>query len=38
MRGVNMTNNQIKYMIEVAETGSVNQAARNLYISQSALF
>ena len=32
-----MTNNQIKYMIEVAETGSVNQAARNLYISQSAL-
>lgn len=32
-----MTNNQIKYMIEVAETGSVNRAARNLYISQSAL-
>ena len=28
-----MTNNQIKYMIEVAETGSVNQAARNLYIN-----
>lgn len=32
-----MTNNQIKYMIEVARTGSVNQAARNLFISQSAL-
>ena len=32
-----MTNNQIKYMIEVAQTGSVNQAARNLFISQSAL-
>ncbi len=32
-----MTNNQIKYMIEVAKTGSVNQAARNLFISQSAL-
>ena len=32
-----MTNNQIQYMIEVARTGSVNQAARNLFISQSAL-
>lgn len=32
-----MTNNQIKYMIEVAQTGSINQAARNLFISQSAL-
>lgn len=32
-----MTNNQIKYMIEVARTGSVNKAARNLFISQSAL-
>ncbi|MDD3164341.1 MAG: LysR family transcriptional regulator [Oscillospiraceae bacterium] len=32
-----MTNNQIKYMIEVAQTGSVNQAARNLFLSQSAL-
>ena len=32
-----MTNNQIKYMIEVAQAGSVNQAARNLFISQSAL-
>lgn len=32
-----MTNNQIKYIIEVAKTGSINQAARNLFISQSAL-
>ena len=32
-----MTNNQIQYMIEGARTGSVNQAARNLFISQSAL-
>ena len=32
-----MTNNQIQYMIEVARTGSVNQAARDLFISQSAL-
>lgn len=32
-----MTNNQIRYMIEVAKTGSVNQAARNLFISQSSL-
>lgn len=32
-----MTNNQIRYMIEVAKAGSVNQAARNLFISQSSL-
>ena len=32
-----MTNNQIKYMIEIAKTGSINQAAKNLFISQSAL-
>ena len=32
-----MTNNQIRYMVEVAKAGSVNQAARNLFISQSSL-
>lgn len=32
-----MTNNQIKYMIEIAKTGSINQDAKNLFISQSAL-
>lgn len=35
--GVSMTNNQIHYMVEVASAGSVNQAARNLFISQSSL-
>ena len=32
-----MTNNQIHYMVEIAKAGSVNQAARNLFISQSSL-
>ena len=32
-----MTNNQIRYIIETAQAGSINMAARNLFISQSAL-
>lgn len=32
-----MTLNQIKYVIEVAETGSINKAAGNFFISQSVL-
>lgn len=32
-----MTNTQIRYMVEVAKAGSVNQAARNLFVSQSSL-
>ena len=32
-----MTLNQIKYVIEVANAGSINKAASNLFISQSVL-
>lgn len=32
-----MTLQQLKYLIEVAEKGSINQAARSLYISQPSL-
>ncbi|MST55428.1 LysR family transcriptional regulator [Pyramidobacter sp. SM-530-WT-4B] len=32
-----MTNNQIKYIIEAARAGSINQAAQNLFIAQSAV-
>ena len=32
-----MTLNQLKYVIEIAKTGSINQAAANLFLSQSVL-
>lgn len=32
-----MTLNQLKYVIKIAETGSINKAASNLFISQSVL-
>ena len=32
-----MTLNQLKYVVEVAKTGSINKAASNLFISQSVL-
>lgn len=32
-----MNLNSLKYIVEIAETGSINQAASNLFISQSAL-
>jgi len=32
-----MTLNQLKYVIEIAKTGSINKAAGNLFMSQSAL-
>ena len=32
-----MNLNQLRYVIKVAETGSINRAASNLFISQSVL-
>lgn len=32
-----MTLNQLKYVIEIARTGSINKAASNLFISQPVL-
>ena len=32
-----MNLNQLKYIIEIAKTGSINHAAANLFISQSVL-